>query len=229
MRRLSVGEITWGRMPIGWLLFLSAIVAGLLVYFLPPPPRGLNENPTELPREFRPASLDRPVPDFELVDQAGNKVTLADLKGSYWVAGFIFTRCKGICPTVSSAMAKLRDELPPEIKLVSFSVDPKFDTPAVLADYASRFGVKDATRWKFLTGQRDVIYRISKDGFLLVVEENPDPQADPGDLVTHTSRIVIVDDQGIARTTYNTLDPSSVDIVKQSIQRLQKKKSNEHQ
>jgi cytochrome oxidase Cu insertion factor (SCO1/SenC/PrrC family) len=210
------------------LVFLSAVVAGVMVYFLPPPI--VQESPTDkdTPREFRPASLDRPVPDFELIDQEGKKVTLGDLKGSYWVAGFIFTRCKGICPTVSAAMAKLRDELPADVKLVSFSVDPKFDTPEILAEYSTRFGVSDASRWKFLTGDRDAIYRISRDGFLLVVEENQDPKADAGDLVTHTSRIIIVDDQGIARTTYNSLDPTNVDMVKGSIERLrEKKKSHE--
>ncbi len=217
---------SFGMMAV--LVMLSAVVAGVMVYFLPPPI--MRETPTDTgtPKEFRPASLDRPVPPFELVDQEGKKVTLEDLKGSYWVAGFIFTRCKGICPTVSAAMAKLRDELPDDVKLVSFSVDPKFDTPEILAEYAKRFGVVDASRWKFVTGDRDAIYRISRDGFLLVVEENQDPKADAGDLVTHTSRIIIVDDEGIARTTYNSLDPTNVDMVKSSIERLrEKKKSHE--
>jgi cytochrome oxidase Cu insertion factor (SCO1/SenC/PrrC family) len=210
------------------LVFLSAVVAGVMVVLLPPPTGGENAGQSaELPSPFQPASLDRPVPSFSLVDQSGEAVTLEDLRGSYWVAGFIFTRCKGICPTVTAAMARLRDELPEDVRLVSFSVDPRFDTPPVLAEYAKRFGVESPSRWKFLTGDRETIYRISRDGFLLVVEENP--EADPGDLVTHTSRVVIVDDEGIARTTYNSLDPSSIDLVKSALERLrEKKKSNEH-
>jgi cytochrome oxidase Cu insertion factor (SCO1/SenC/PrrC family) len=212
-----------GRAPVMMLVVLSAIVAAVLVFLLPPP-WAVPKKDEGAPPPFRPASLDRPVPDFQLIDQEGKSVSLADLRGSYWVAGFIFTRCKGICPTVSAAMARLAEELPDDVKLVSFSVDPKYDTPEILAEYAARFGVKTADRWKFLTGDREAIYRVSKEGFLLVVEENSDPKADPGDLVTHTSRIVIVDDLGIARTTYNTLDASSMELVKSSIERLRQKK-----
>ena len=128
------------------LVFLSAVVAGVMVYFLPPPI--VQESPTDkdTPREFRPASLDRPVPDFELIDQEGKKVTLGDLKGSYWVAGFIFTRCKGICPTVSAAMAR---EAGSEM-VVSSTVEAIWRQrrfPLEVFDRGSRCNLSDQPGW----------------------------------------------------------------------------------
>src|SRR5436309_15047988 len=77
-----------------------------------------------------------PLPEFSLTDQTGKAVTLHDLTGKVWVADFIFTSCGGTCPLMTQEMRKLRDALPPEIRLVSFTVDTTRHTPRVLAAYA---------------------------------------------------------------------------------------------
>ena len=82
------------------------------------------------------------VPDFTLVNRDGQAVRRADLAGAPWIADFIFTRCGASCPMMSLRMAKLERELPRDlgVRFVSFSVDPEYDTPEVLQEYAESFG-----------------------------------------------------------------------------------------
>ena len=205
--------------PLIFTLLLVIVGSGVMAWFL-----FAHRQKNQREMIYQPASLDSPVPDFKLVNQEGKEVTLADLKGKIWIASFIFTRCHSSCPTVSATMARLRDELPKDIQLVSFSVDPRHDTPEVLAAYAKHF-MADPKNWWFLTGDKEQIYRVSKKGFLLAVEENPDPRADPGDLVVHSNRVVLVDPTGMARTTYNCLEPASVDLIKRAVEKMQKTSS----
>ncbi len=110
------------------------------------------------------------VPDFSLLERNGQPVTKADLLGKVWIAGFIFTRCVEECPLLSSRMAKLQDALATEddVRLVSISVDPEHDTPAVLTRYAAGFGAHPQ-RWLFLTGDKTHIYKLAREGFRLGV------------------------------------------------------------
>jgi len=79
------------------------------------------------------AAKRRTVPEFSLVERAGKKVTLADLRGKIWIADFIYRRCTDACPLQTADMAKLQDRWSTEneVELVSFSVDPENDTPRV--------------------------------------------------------------------------------------------------
>ena len=81
------------------------------------------------------------VPPFSLTERTGKTVTNGDLQGKVWVADFIYTTCPGPCPIISASMAQLQQKLTGDnrVQLVSFSVDPQDDTPAVLTAYANRF------------------------------------------------------------------------------------------
>jgi cytochrome oxidase Cu insertion factor (SCO1/SenC/PrrC family) len=140
------------------------------------------------------------VADFALTDQAGRPVTRADLLGKVWVASFVFTRCATLCPQVSATMARLQHDLAdePGLVLVSFSVDPEHDTPAVLKEYAARYGA-DPGRWHFLTGRQDAVYDLIEHSFLLGVGQNRGSARAPGNEVTHSSRLVPVDRRGYTR------------------------------
>jgi protein SCO1/2 len=97
-------------------------------------------------------------PAFELVDQNNKPFKQSDLLGSVWIADFVFTHCGGPCPIMTSKLADLQKQVArPDVKLVSFSVDPERDTPAVLKEYAKQFGA-DESRWTFLTGDKQKIY-----------------------------------------------------------------------
>jgi cytochrome oxidase Cu insertion factor (SCO1/SenC/PrrC family) len=141
-----------------------------------------------------------PVADFSLINQEGRTVTGADLRGKVWVASFLFTRCCSGCPQVSANLAQLQHDLADQdgVVLVSFSVDPDHDTPAVLKAYAESHGA-DPQRWWLLTGEREPLYKLIQESFHLGVEENQGAVRTPGNEVTHSTRLVLVDRQGRIR------------------------------
>jgi len=90
---------------------------------------------------------------------------------------------------MSEEMRKLQDVLPPEIRMVSFTVDPSRDTAEVLAKYAQKFGA-DENRWWFLTGERQALYDLSIKGFKLALEDTGGTRTEP---ITHSTRFALVD------------------------------------
>src|SRR4051794_11593049 len=163
------------------------------------------------------------VPDFTLTNRDGRTVTLKDLKGAPWVADFIFTRCPASCPMMTARLARfnrgLRRDLP--VRLVSFSVDPKYDTPAVLQAYAQSFKAPD--RWLFLTGDGEQIYRLSKEGFKLAIDNTPPPGATAmptAEPILHSTRIALVDGQGRVRGYYEAFDEESMKKLERDLRAL---------
>ena len=160
------------------------------------------------------------VPEFSLTDRSGRTITRADLEGSWWVADFVFTRCTGICPLLTARMADLAQRLP-DVRLVSFSVDPGFDTPQVLARYAET-AVPDGApgRWLFLTGPRQELHALIGEGFKLAVSDTAPLHAADGELVTHSDRLVLVDPEGYIRGYYHGTDEDAALRVAEELARL---------
>jgi cytochrome oxidase Cu insertion factor (SCO1/SenC/PrrC family) len=172
------------------------------------------------------------VPDFALLERSGRAVTAADLEGGVWVANFIFTRCAGMCPRLTSRMAALARALDRHrdgkagavtrgVRLVSISVDPTRDTPETLRRYAERFGA-DPERWLFLTGTREEIHRLVRDGFRLSVAElSPDsPGYRADEPITHSDRFVLVDRQRRIRAIVHGTDKDAVPELARRIAQL---------
>ena len=131
-----------------------------------------------------------PVADFTLTNQAGQPVTLADLRGKVWVADIIFTRCGGPCPRMTKQMQSLQDGLPKtsEAKLVTLTTDPDFDTPPVLKKYPERLGLQATDRWIFLTGTKKQIAGLAIDSLkLTAIEKQPAERTDAADLFIHST------------------------------------------
>lgn len=174
-----------------------------------------------LRRPEPPPVLD-PVPAFSLINRDGRPVRLQDLAGKPWIADFIFTRCPASCPMMTARMSRLERELPSDIdlRLVSFSVDPEHDTPAVLQKYAESY--KAPARWLFLTGDRDEIYRLSRQGFKLGIEiPQPDPAAPkPVEPILHSTRFALVDAQGRVRGYYDGFDEESMKKLLQDLRAI---------
>jgi protein SCO1 len=148
-----------------------------------------------------------PVPEFTLTERSGKKVSRDDLKGKVWVAAFVFTRCSGPCPQVTATMARLQKELDlknaPDVRLVTFTVDPDKDTPNELAEYANRYQA-DPERWLFLTGMPEAeLHRLLHDGFKVTAQRAEKPTA--GDAFDHSSRLAVVDKQGNIRGYFDGL------------------------
>ena len=142
-------------------------------------------------------NLDRfnTVPAFKLTAETGQPFdSTQELAGKVWIADFIYTTCPGPCPLMSTWMASIQRKLAdvPDIRLVSFTVNPAVDTPEVLADYAKRYRAQPG-RWFFLTGPRETLNDLNRNAFQL---GNVDGS------LTHSTRFVLVDRTGTVRGYY---------------------------
>lgn len=151
--------------------------------------------------EQRPLWNPAGIEDFSLTECHGQIVTKADLLGKPWLACFIFTRCAGPCPRVSEQMQLLQRRLTGiDARLVSITVDPDNDTPEVLRTYAEIYKA-NPERWWFLTGDKEVIHRLVRRSFRMIVED--DPRQTPGFEVAHSLEIMHVDAAGVVRGRYD--------------------------
>jgi protein SCO1/2 len=138
-------------------------------------------------------------PDFKLIDQEGAAFGSAQLHGKVWVADFVFTGCSGLCPLMTQQMSEFQKQTAGSpVQMVSFSVDPKNDTPPVLAKYAQQYKA-DLSRWHFLTGEKQTLWQIS-NAMKLAVGPGDDHQ------IMHSSHFLLVDRNGHVRGVYDYKD-----------------------
>ena len=161
-----------------------------------------------------------PVPEFSLIERSGKTTTLADLRGSIWIADFIYTTCQDTCPMQSTELAKLQEEWKDKagLKLVSFSVDPEQDTPQVLSQYADRYRA-DSQRWLFLTGAREEIGRIVQEGFRLSAVSVAN-EGTTESVIMHSPRFVLIDKQARIRGYYDSRDQQALRRLKNDVATL---------
>ena len=162
-------------------------------------------------------------PDFEMTAQNGQAFRNSDLLGNVWVIDFIFTRCPGPCPRMTRQLAALQKRIPATdpVHFVSISIDPGFDTPQVLSEYASRHQV-DQSRWHFLSGPVDETVQLVVKGFYTAVQRGQAEDglpADPNQIV-HGTHFLLVDAQGRVRGSYDSNDVGVEGKLLQDIRRL---------
>lgn len=189
---------------------LGAAAGGIVLFVL-----GLRM----LPERARPLPVLSTVPEFSLISSKGEKVTRDVLLGHPWIVDLIFTSCAGICPRMTSEMARLEEASRdlPDTRFLSITVDPERDTPETLAAYAEKAGAR-RDRWLFLTGEPAEIRRLAQRGFLL-----PTAQGDPErgeEAVLHSSRFVLVDRQGRVRGSYDSRDPQALLRLRGDLRRV---------
>ena len=176
-------------------------------------PGGVEPNP-------RPVYDPDGLPPFALTDRRGATVTNDTLAGSPFIAGFVFTRCASKCPLVTEVMSDLRKPLDGSgVKLVSLTVDPAYDTPEILTNYADFYDAADDPDWLFLTGDQDAIYELIGEGFKQPVSRNADQQ-DPGWAVFHTFNLMLVGPDGVVRGKYNSQVPAEMAKLRQDALKL---------
>ena len=154
------------------------------------------------------------IPQFEFTNSDGNTVTLDNLKGKVWVADFIFTTCTMACPMMTGNMNIVHKKFKKNdnVRLVSISVYPEYDTPEVLKNYASQYDA-DTEKWLFLTGKEDAVKDIIKDGFKI---------GDYEDIIFHSEKFALVDKKGIIRAYYNGMKSEDMKQLKKDIDALLK-------
>ena len=154
------------------------------------------------------------IPQFEFTNSDGNTVTLDNLKGKVWVADFIFTTCTMACPMMTGNMNIVHKKYKKNdnVRLVSISVYPEYDTPEVLKNYASQYDA-DTEKWLFLTGKEDAVKDIIRDGFKI---------GDYEDIIFHSEKFALVDKKGIIRAYYNGMKSEDMKQLKKDINTLLK-------
>jgi protein SCO1/2 len=199
--RLEAGLTRLVGRPSFWAVLTATLFAWPIAWSLsarlPPPPPVLAT-----------------VPSFRLVDQAGRPFGSADLEGRVWVASFVFTRCQTTCPALTRVVTRVQDRtraLEPAFHLVTFSVDPGYDTPERLAAYA-RGAHASPRMWTFLTGPSDQVRAAVERGLRVGFGgADSDGAALAGSF--HGTSLVLVDGRGRVRGYYDPEAPDAVERV----------------
>jgi protein SCO1 len=155
------------------------------------------------------------VPSFSFTDQFGNNVTSALVQNKIHVANFIFTRCGLICPKTTQQLSRVQDQFidNDEVKLLSYTVDPEYDKPPVLKEYAKKYDAI-AGKWYFLTGDKSKLYHQALKGYFLPVSDASvydKSITNPDEAFIHSEKMVLVDKEGVIRGYYDGTDRKEVD------------------
>ena len=168
-----------------------------------------------IPAVFVPTLMCRPaekvlpdlgtVPAFALTDELGRPFTEDALRDNVTIVSFIFTRCDTICPVTAMKMARIQEktfDVGAMVRLVSFSVDPTYDTPAKLAAFATRYGAKPE-RWRFVTGPFDKVNTLIEGPFMTSMMRLPDkPNGVPD--IAHGGYFLLLDQNLHIRGIYDS-------------------------
>jgi protein SCO1/2 len=149
------------------------------------------------------------IPPFTFINQEGKQFGDKELANSIYVANFFFSRCKGICLDMSSQLVRVQEEFKEngKVKIVSFSVDPTYDNPDILKNYAKAYRAIPG-KWNFLTGQKDSLYKLAGPyGFFLNAKEIENVD----DEFIHDNHFVLVDKEKRIRGYYDGTDKKEVD------------------
>jgi protein SCO1/2 len=158
---------------------------------------------------------------FEFVDQDSAIITNATFNEKIYVADFFFTSCRTICPIMKTQMLRVYEATAdmPDVLIVSHTIDPEYDTVALLYDFAKRLGV-ESKRWHFVTGKKDSIYKIAQTSyFATAMEDKTEP-----DGFIHSGAFLLIDKQGRIRGKYDGTKENDVNRLVEDIKRLREVK-----
>lgn len=145
---------------------------------------------------------------FSFINQDGKTITNEDFKGKIYVAEFFFTSCPSICPVMDKNLHKVYDVYKDndEVRILSHSIDPEFDSPKVLKEYAEKKNI-DTRFWTLVTGNRDSIYQICEFDYMAFAKT--DKKADGGYI--HSGFLTLIDKNRHVRGAYDGTVESDVD------------------
>ena len=156
---------------------------------------------------------------FQFMDQDSTLITNATFKDKIYVADFFFTSCRTICPIMKTQMLRVYEKTKamPDVLILSHTIDPEYDTVALLHDFADRLGV-ESKYWHFVTGQQDSIYKIAQTSyFATAMEAKEEP-----DGFIHSGAFLLIDKKGRIRGKYDGTLEKDVDRLIIDIAQLQK-------
>ncbi|MDN7240546.1 SCO family protein [Planococcus sp. N028] len=160
------------------------------------------------------------IEEFSYTNHKGETVSSESLKGTPWLATFVFTNCETVCPPMTFNLANIQEELVKQgiedYKIVAFSVDPKEDTPEKMQEYLANFSVPDESKWNLLTGYgQEEIALFAKDNFKTFIKDDP-----KSDQVIHGTSFYLVDKEGVIRANYDGYQNVPVDDITAELEKL---------
>jgi protein SCO1 len=154
---------------------------------------------------------------FRFVDQDSSFIDNATFSGKIYVADFFFTSCRTICPIMKTQMLRVYEATQemPDVLLLSHSIDPEYDTVALLHDFANRLGV-ESKRWHFVTGVKDSIFKIAQTSYFATAMED---KSEPDGRI-HSGAFLLIDKQGRIRGKYDGTKEEDVNRLIVDIKKL---------
>ncbi len=137
------------------------------------------------------------VPAFSFTNQDGKTITNTDFEGMVYVIEFFFTTCPTICPRMNANLIQIQNTFKAfdNFGVASFTINPNYDTPEVLKDYANKYGVSNPN-WHLMTGDQETIYKLSNEGFNLYSAEEEDAAGG----FEHSGNFALIDKNGYIRS-----------------------------
>ncbi len=156
---------------------------------------------------------------FAFVDQDSSLVTNETFKDNIYVADFFFTSCRTICPIMKTQMLRVYNATAemPDVKILSHTIDPEYDTVALLHDFANRLGA-ESNRWHFVTGVKDSIYKIAQTSYFATAMED---KSEPDGFI-HSGAFLLLDKQQRIRGKYDGTKEEDVNRLIIDIKRLRR-------
>ncbi|MGE5942746.1 MAG: SCO family protein [Flavobacteriales bacterium] len=137
------------------------------------------------------------VPAFSFINQDGKIISNKDYEGKVYVVEFFFTTCPTICPRMNSNLVQIQEEFKDfeNFGVASFTINPEYDTPEILKQYAEEYGITNPN-WHLMTGDQNAIYKLSNEGFNLYTAEEKDAAGG----FEHSGNFALIDKNGFIRS-----------------------------
>lgn len=157
------------------------------------------------------------IPDFAFTNQYGEEYNQDSIRGKVYVSDFFFTKCPTICPKMAQQLLRIHDKFrdQPDFRILSHSIDPKYDTTAALLKYADKLGVGQSRTWQFLSLPKDKINETARQ-YLAAAQE--DSTVAGG--FTHTGHFLLVDGERHIRSFCDGTKAEEVDRLMKEISML---------
>lgn len=180
-------------------------------------PHWLETNSTKLEDFHR-------IPSFSFMDQDGKEVSEKTFENKIYVAGFFFSTCPGICPSIRTKLNKVQQKFidDTDVRILQHSIRPNTDTVDTLKKYANENGIVTG-KWHLATGDRETIYSLAKSAYFASEDLGNIQKTDD---FLHTESLLLIDQNRHIRGIYNGLNSASVSYLIADIETLKAEMHN---
>ena len=177
-------------------LTLVVIAGGVGVFWLA-------RNATSANQPYQGTELSGIAPDFRLIDQNGDFVSLSDFRGKVVVLTFMDSQCKDTCPITGAhfrqAYGQLNQKEASQVVFLGVNVNVEASAFADVLETTHAWHLDEVQSWHFLTGQREELEPVWND-YAVTVEPVPD-----GNAIMHTPGVFVIDPLGQKRWYVSTV------------------------